>query len=305
MNKRVVVHKQASPNWSNPALPAAFMKMFISISLLLLLFLPQYGTESTASTTAMAVEGNQYSYIVRIEGILDASPKSSTNAIHICSAVVLSPTWTITAAHCVAFIYNMNAEQPASGQRSPVIRLGHTPPPADGKPPNDVVNIQEGYKHPGYRDFSAGGTRDLRNDVGMLRTDPIAIKDYAKISSADFTSMIGVTAKALGYRPPSSGTNGTAAQLQSSDVLIVECSSRSEMYPSLCAASQCGSGRGAACAGDAGGALLAAPGVVAITSRHAAHLCRAAVVPDPSAVGIFVPLSPYITWIANFILYVH
>ncbi|XP_047040758.1 trypsin-3-like [Helicoverpa zea] len=296
MHKRIVVDTQGSPHCNHLLQPVTLMKKFISISIFLLLFLPKYRTESALRTEkGKAVEGNQYPYIVKIEGILDASPKSATNAIHICSAIVVSSTWTITAAHCVARIYSMNHEQPASAQRSPVVRLRRADPPPDAPPSaSDIVNIQEGYKHPGYRDFSVGGTLDLRNDVGMLRTDPIALKEYAKISSADFTSMIGVQARTFGY-PKSSGREHavTPARLHSSEVIIVECSSGNEMYPALCAATPCG-GRAAACAGDAGAPLLAAPGVVAITGR-----CGA------SARGTFVPLSPYLTWISSFILYVH
>lgn len=248
---------------------------------------------------------NKYPYIVRLETkvrVIIATRSFITMIIplHSCSSTAITAIWTLTAAHCVP-----SKEQP----HKLFIRYG-TDRPSDKNA--TIVKVIEYKPHPSYRVMEVGSfPLKIENDVALLKTEPIIVPFYGKVSSVDFTSLYGKEANACGFGL----TNGTKSgapiigdtltlnePLKLVTVMMMRCTDElkyATIHPPLCIARKCGDSV-VFCPGDSGGPLLHSSGVVGVISLGAVLDCN--LKPDKSnMIGIVTAIGPFIEWISDVI----
>ncbi|KAF9800374.1 hypothetical protein SFRURICE_015884 [Spodoptera frugiperda] len=136
---------------------------------LLLLFVPEQALSDLRILGGQNVNHTDYRFVARVEAIVASKRKHYNHQVqdvHVCTGVVLSQFWTLTAAHCVK------------------------KPCPDREPETTAYDIVEMHKHSGYRDVSVNENINVKNDIALLHTEPIPLQEYGKIGSGDFTSLL-------------------------------------------------------------------------------------------------------------------
>ncbi|CAH3972468.1 unnamed protein product [Pieris brassicae] len=203
-----------------------------------------------------------------------------------CSATALSSTWTLTAAHCV------NNENVALETESLFIRYNTTGELQRKK-------ILKGILSPNRQ------RRNIANDISLVKTDSIQLPFYAKLSSVDYTTLIGQEAILLGYGKTHTSYEkdpGTNYTLKMMDVMLMKCKSLPfiKIYIRICTVPKCGVSE-FLCPGDSGGTVLHSSGVIGV---HSASLRCFQPKNSPlfgrfNYASIDIPVSPYLDWIRN------
>ncbi|XP_022119266.2 trypsin-3-like [Pieris rapae] len=205
-----------------------------------------------------------------------------------CSATALSSTWTLTASHCIGrkhvwlerellFIrYNTTGEP----QRKKILKIILSP----------NVNLNKDV---------------MANDIGLVKTDSIELPSYAKLSSVDYTSLVGQEAIQLGYGNTHTSYEkdpGTNRTLKMMDVMLMKCGRIpiSMIYIIMCTVPKCGVTE-FVCPGDSGGTVLHSSGVIGV---HSASIrCfqqkNSTIFGKYNYASINVPVSPYLDWIRS------
>ncbi|CAG9793779.1 unnamed protein product [Diatraea saccharalis] len=210
-----------------------------------------------------------------------------------CTCTILKPIWALTAAHCVSI----------EGKKKIYFFIGYgTKLPTKNYSTSDVIETQ---KHPSFNKFN--------NDIALLKTEPIALSRYGKVSAADYTTLIGHAVLAFGYGIMQDGKNLSLAfklgkPLQVTDMVIKKCASvhnkRSVNFPSVCLSPKCGKVN-IMCSGDSGGPLIHPSGIVAVLSFGIEIYCHEYFIPDEGekliSSGSYMPVSPYIDWISSIV----
>uniref|UniRef100_A0A2A4JAU5 Peptidase S1 domain-containing protein n=1 Tax=Heliothis virescens TaxID=7102 RepID=A0A2A4JAU5_HELVI len=236
-----------------------------------------------------------YPYIVKLElqTVMYRVPKIIKNE-HICTAGVLTPTWTLTAAHCLTL-----KTKKVRKLISMVITIRY------GTLENSTTsNILYAITHPAYRLT----TDRIQNDIGLLKTEAIPLAQYARVSALDFATMVGQEAALTGFGLTNNaeGVVGDARwvnkPLQILDVVIVRCDrDKSVMKPSMCLARRCDKSAGM-CPGDSGGPMIHASGIVGVNSLGPSELGTLCLMKSTDPVydtAEVTPISPFIDWITD------
>lgn len=235
----------------------------------------------------------EFPYVVKLDAVL---VNASRPSITFCSASVLSATWSLTAAHCIRFLDRFSVNHPGIEHKH-MIRT---------EPNEALFAVLSMYKHPRFTGLLEGDFVFIENDVGMLKTEPVLLKQYAKVSAVDYSAVKGQAARAVGY-----GLNVVRGKLGDMkkrpalprplnvlDLMVVECSIQWHLYPSICVAQRCGRST-TMCAGDSGAPLIHPSGIIAITSVYISKDCRVGGKNRSRTVGILTAVSPYISWITS------
>ncbi|PZC80296.1 hypothetical protein B5X24_HaOG200413 [Helicoverpa armigera] len=250
-----------------------------------------------------AVE-EEYPYIVRLQHRLILSGAIILiTYTHTCTSAVLTPTWSLTAAHCLMMaerhgLTNIHGIQ-VSVTLTPLIIYG---------PISNMSSLKILYyvSHPSF----VIGLAQVSNDIGLIKSEPIPITKFAKVGGLDYLSMIGNQATLTGY----GRTNSTIEQehvaadattlmkpLQKLDAVMVRCKDNFvRLNPSICVARRCGI-ISAACPGDSGGPLLHASGVIGVNSlgpKELLNFCYLIETPPIYDIISVTPVSPFVDWIA-------
>ncbi|XP_045505520.1 trypsin-like [Colias croceus] len=212
---------------------------------------------------------------------------------HMCTCSILSPTWTLSAGHCVDGLPN---------NISTVIRYSSHLPSVSGM----YSGVLQIITHPRYH------TDTLQYDICLFKTEPINITQYATISAVDHTTLIGHEAVALGYGI----TNDSATlhdtmtlnkPLQVMNALLIRCSGDETIFPliTVCVTPKCDE-IATLTKGDSGGPIIHKSGIVGVTSwgmrqvntkksfkKHHKHY-----MPFASS-GVITVLSSSIDWISS------
>lgn len=249
---------------------------------------------------------HKYPYIVRLE-IKIMVPLGGTEHYfaalimprHSCTCTALTSTWTLTAAHCMP-----EEEHPAEMY----IRYGSERPLDD----NAVVVKVLVYKtHPSYKLYLINNTPiKIENDVAVLKTEPIIIPLYPRLSAIEYSSLFGQEAIACGFGLTNdtndeqeliADTLTLNKQLQVINVMMMSCTAEllATMHPALCMARKCGN-IASVCPGDSGGPLLHKSGVVGVVSLGVMFDCSFNK-EKSNLVGVITPVSPFVEWIGNII----
>ncbi|CAK1542692.1 unnamed protein product [Leptosia nina] len=214
-----------------------------------------------------------------------------------CTCSFLSPTWAISAAHCI--------DEEAPGDS--VIMYGYI---VRGQKQN-YTEIVQMYKHPTY---VMSETCDLaRNDIGLLRTHHVELSVYGVISAVDYTTMTGHEVFLPGY----GNTNGTdvvndattvSKPLQVFKGMIGQCNEHDAPLTSvICVVASCNH-VSLICGGDSGGPVIHASGIVGVNSmcmngcdtyRDYKNIHRHNLAKGSSS--IVQAASPVVDWVSNII----
>lgn len=239
--------------------------MFLPLVIFALCLNPHYAQDSTK--TALRIYGGseanyfQYPYIVRLEVYV------KEKVFHFCTGTVITPIWILTAGHCLTYRTKL------------FVRYGSARPrDASAK----VVRVIKSRLHISYTNkhslrFSPNVPRlVVQNDIVLLKTEPIVIPVYGRLSALDYTSLFGQEAMACGYgniaknKTRAYDTLDLNEPLQFFTVLMRRCtdddSKFSRLYPGICLAKKCDETSANTAPGDSGAPLLHKSGVVAVHS---------------------------------------
>lgn len=241
---------------------------------------------------------DEYPYVAKVEVVLvNTNTSSHAQSITICTASVLSLTWSLTAAHCIKFLDRFSLQHPGLEHRL-MIRT---------QPDDGLFQIFSMHKHPSFKGIILDPFMLIENDIGMLKTEPITMKRYARLSAVDFSTVKGQAANVVGYglsvvitEKQGKNHHQLPRPLKVIDLVVVKCSQRWHLYPAMCVARRCGRSP-TMCAGDSGGPLIHPSGIIAITSVNMAKDCRVEAKDRSHTVGVLTAISPYVTWITSHI----
>ncbi|XP_022119271.2 uncharacterized protein LOC110996069 [Pieris rapae] len=145
----------------------------------------------------------------------------------------------------------------------------------------------------------------MANDIGLVKTDSIELPSYAKLSSVDYTSLVGQEAIQLGYGNTHTSYEkdpGTNRTLKMMDVMLMKCERIPflKIYISMCTVPKCGVTE-FLCPGDSGGIVLHSSGVIGVHSAGIRCLKQknSTIFGRWNYAGISVPVSPFLDWIRN------
>lgn len=254
----------------------------------------------------LAEDEIKYQYVVRLQiQIINSSSSEIIAHIHKCTAAVLSPTWALTAGHC---LHSDNLEfviDPKIMSFRQVVLYGSH---------NKSSVVIDAIIHPAHKSLLT-----LNNDIGLMRHNPIILNQYARLSGLDYVSMIGHEVTLTGYGttigvavtingtliPIVADTTTVGKPLQLLDALIVQCSIHLLHNPRICLARRCNKLSGI-CPGDSGGPVLHDSSVVGINSLGSEEMkafCNLQPFSKFYDPGHITPISPYIDWISSIIRY--
>ncbi|CAH3972615.1 unnamed protein product [Pieris brassicae] len=232
----------------------------------------------------------KYLFVVFMEKHINITHQGvwKLNYVPLCSGTALSSTWTLTASHC------LDNENEALETESLFIRY-NTAGELQRKKIMKVILSPNLQLH----------NVAIANDISLVKTDSIQLPFYAKLSSVDYTTLIGQEAILLGYGQTHTiyekdpGTNYT---LKMMDVMLMKCKHFPfiKIYTRMCTVPKCGVSE-FLCPGDSGGTVLHSSGVIGV---HSASL-RCFLQKNSPLFGRFnyasidMPVSPYLDWIRN------
>ncbi|XP_045490147.1 trypsin-5-like [Pieris rapae] len=209
-----------------------------------------------------------------------------------CSCSALSPTWSLTAAHCMD-----------SNEAKGVIAYGDIIP---GQKFN-VSKVLRVFPHPGYK--SAGNAEEYETgncyDIGLLRTNKIKIAQYGLLSAVDHTTITGHEVIVAGFGVTNgtkdfSGAIAANKTLQVFKGMISSCLEEDFLLCSrLCVSPTCKQ-PSLICGGDSGGPVIHASGIVGVNGYHNIE-CEYFTDDHSLAQGSSVvqAVSPVIDWLTN------
>ena len=243
---------------------------------------------------------DEFPYVVKLEVVLGNVSAAGRRSITFCSASVLSAAWSLTAAHCIQFLDRYSVKHPGVEHKNMI----------KTKPDGAMFAVLSTHKHPAFRGMLIEDFVFIENDVGVVKTEPVTLTQYAKLSAVDCSAVTGQAVSAVGY-----GLNDLLHKLQAMkdkptppprplrvlDLMVVECSHTWHLYPAMCVAQRCGDSA-SMCAGDSGGPLLHPSGIVAVTSVYTARDCAVEGNERSRTVGIMTAISPYISWITSHVV---
>lgn len=242
---------------------------------------------------------DEYPFIVRLERqiILSFSGKiESEDNIHICTCAVLTQSWTVTAGHCIDSAGPVK-DLTENLRIKSVLRYG----PHNGT----IANVISTLQHPSFKDR----VRGMQNDIGLLRTEPIRLKQYAQISALDTNTLGGQEVILTGYgnfKPPTGIAVSTLSMrnpLMVLKLVIVRYDKTNEYtHSTVCVAKRCIPSSTSICPADSGGPMLHQTGIIGINSLSLENvkLCSLTNKNGLIEMGVLItPTNPYIKWINN------
>lgn len=239
---------------------------------------------------------DEFPFIVRLESriLLTFGNKiSAENNVHLCTGVALSPTWALTAGHCVDSAGPMK-DLSENLRLQTVVRYGSVN--------SSTVEVISSVLHPSFHDPQL----KMQNDIGLLRTEIMRLKTFAVLSTVDINTLGSHDVTLVGH----SNANGSL-RIGGTDIFdkktppqllklfIVRFESKNEStLPVKCVALHC-QGSSRLCAGDSGGPMLHATGVVGINSLSldSIRLCSAVNKYGLVRMDFITPTNPHMKWI--------
>ncbi|XP_068624824.1 serine protease SSP1-like [Battus philenor] len=289
----------------------------------MLVFLVLLSCECYAFKSPLRIYGGrdaspgEYPYVVRLE-VLRVTNFTNNTVIakhhHLCTASALTATWALTAAHCIAHLNRIFFGKPYTMEKL-IIRYGHVQSSTWAN--NTFCDVISIVPHPFYYysfvNFgSVKSKTGIKNDIGLVKTTPMHLKSYVKLSAVDYILMygqeavvagFGITTKKLpGGKIITEDTLKLRKPLQVLTVMITKCPEGTLLAPSFCLAPRCGH-TVTTCSGDSGGPLIHPSGVTGVLSIsfRSGSCGKKAPKNVGRLAGGMTPVSPYIEWIYSYV----
>lgn len=270
-----------------------------------------FGVRETDSSLRIIGGGDarrgQFPYVARLEVMVTSrTPKfRSRYYLHVCTGAYLTATWMLIAAHCVSGCREIIDDSNTRLFKSKAVIRYEAP---TGR--RLYVNILSSHCHHAFKVISNDDINAVYNDICLLKSLPVNLTQYAKLSALDYSSLAGQSATAVGFgdtyvdgKVDIPALLGKTLQLL--PVVIKTCDRQDlmsgELFPSLCISSRCGQAA-SICDGDSGGPLIHISGIVGINSMGIDFDCDLDAIKDGLSswtVGLITPISPYIEWISD------
>ncbi|CAH4039037.1 unnamed protein product [Pieris brassicae] len=203
-----------------------------------------------------------------------------------CSCSVVSPTWSLTAAHCIDITLKSKGYV-AFGDFIPGQKF-------------NVSKVLKMYPHPSYR----GDVSECGNyDIGLLRTKTIKIRQYGLLSAVDHTTMIGHEVIVAGFGSTNASDIYTTIVTANKTLKVFKGMINSclkvdyHLCPRICVTPTCDR-VSLICGGDSGGPVIHASGIVGV---HACHNIQCDDVHKHSLAqgsSVHQAVSPEIDWLS-------
>lgn len=259
-------------------------------------------------------KADEYNYVVRIEikrYFRIHSNKIGVQNEHLCTASALSSIWVISAAHCIKDLNSLHSGRANSTEKL-VIRHGHV---------EHLPWIHDSFSdvlftviHPLYSSSSpiSNLKQHINHDICLLKTSPMNMKSYVKLSAVDYKCVYGHEAIVAGFgittkilpdgKVKTDNTLLLKKPLQVLKVLITRCNLDQSAPPALCLAPRCDEVT-SVCGGDSGGPLIHPSGIIGIVSACEAtgYCLYSASQERVDTAGIIVPTSRYIEWVYSYV----
>lgn len=241
---------------------------------------------------------SKYPYIVKLDHEITflQEPNTPLKYFQVCTCSVLTSIWTLSAAHCFGLKYGKVID---NIKAAPVIRYGSISSSWATTPIKLVVI------HPAFRNRIMNSAT---NDIGLAKTEPISLNEYARVSAIDFSTLVGQEVNLVGYgiTNSSKGIAGDATEvgkpLQILDAVVIACDKGNvDITPAVCVARRCGQSSGI-CHGDSGGPMIHSSGVVGVNSLGADKFFEFCFLESNApnyGVAVITPTSPFVDWISE------
>ncbi|KAH9637861.1 hypothetical protein HF086_012134 [Spodoptera exigua] len=202
--------------------------------------------------------------------------------LHACSCAILTPTWTLTAAHCVS----TNATGSTTiGTKIIKYEFKILYGPITNKTTSKIVKL---LKHPA---FKASENPPIGfNDIALIKTEEIILRQYGHVGAMDYRSLIGLEATMVGYGLMNvSGEidvpTDLGKPLQKLETVVIKCSpGYGTLRPILCITRRCDA-PSKVCPGDSGGPLLHSSSIIAVATAAPSTACTEKTLLRPNVVN--------------------
>lgn len=185
-----------------------------------------------------------------------------------CTSSTVTPEWSLTAAHCVVELQKVMSHANPRFNIVPYIAYRSAGVPSMFSVKTDIIGATA---HPAYRHDTVMENSFVHNDIGLLRTRPVRLRTFARLSALDYRTLIGNTVTVLGYGITNLSQNFVGQPimlnkpLQVAKVLMITCPKVRIINAAICLSGPCDQ-LFSLCVGDSGGPLLHTSGVVGVSS---------------------------------------
>ncbi|XP_026741949.1 brachyurin-like [Trichoplusia ni] len=195
-------------------------------------------------------------------------------AIRFCTGSILSQTWILSAAHCVA------------DETLRTFRVWHTNFTTSPIGTKYLKSIRKIVIHPAHID----NDYVTQNDISLILVDKLDVDSLGRLSAVDHLTMMGLPVTYVGGGVTDDPEDDDIRPLQVGEGGIVPCSKRHGFSKYvICVTQRCDNRRQRPWLGDSGGPLLYAGRIIGVTSFGAV---------DPvGGVDAFAAVSPHLDWI--------
>lgn len=241
--------------------------------------------------------GNDYPFVVKLERqviISEINNVDTSDSVYICTGTALSPTLTLTAGHCIDST-NPSKVLTDNLRIKCVIRYG-----ANGA---DTVDLLSTIRHSSYKDR----LQSMQNDIGLLRTTVMRLKEFGKISQMDLNMVGGQVISFVGFEPSynnfslkTSSRRLFSYPLKAVRARIIRSDKRNATtIPGVCVIRRCVPSTEQVCPEASGSPMLHSTGIVGINTVSLGNflLCSEQIKTGLIDTGIITPTSPYYDWI--------
>lgn len=195
-------------------------------------------------------------------------------AIRFCTGSIITQTWILSAAHCVA------------DETLRSFRVWHTNFTASPIGTKNLRSVRKIFIHPAFidNDFVT------QSDLSLILVDRLDVDVLGRLSAVDHLTMIGLPVTYVGSGVTDDPEDDDIRPLQVGEGGIVSCSRRDGFSKYvICVTQRCDNRRQRPWVGDSGGPLLYAGRIIGVTSFGST---------DPTGgKDAFAAVSPQLDWI--------